>query len=167
MSGCRTAGLRALTRLAPALAGIALSAPQASAQATHILVIAGLSGDAEHGATFTGWADRFIDAAIERHGVPAESVVYLGEKPGEDARINARSTSDNVRQAVADLSARSQPGDNVFMLLIGHGSYSSGESHFNLPGRDLSAADFSLLLDQLSEQKVAFINVTSSSGGFV
>jgi len=144
-----------------------MGAPHAKAQATHILVIAGLSGDAEHGATFTGWANGFIDAATDVHGVPIESVVYLGEKPAEDSRITARSTSDNVRQAVADLSASAQAGDQVFILLIGHGSYSAGESRFNLPGRDLSATDFSLLLDQLSEQAVAFINVSSSSGGFV
>ena len=159
---------RSLAReLLPALFAVALTAPSASGQATHILVIGGLSGDPAYSETFASWADRFIDAAIEQHGVPAESVVYLGEKPAEDPRIHARSTSDNVRQAVADLSARAQPGDQVFMLLIGHGSYARGESRFNLPGPDLSAQDFALLLDQLPQQKVAFINVSSASGGFV
>lgn len=170
MIGDRTEGrgYRTLHRLAlPLLAGLVVGASRADAQATHILVITGLGGDTEHSETFKDWADRFIDAAIERHGVPAESVVYLAEKPEGDARSHARSTSDNVRQAVAELSARAEPGDHVFMLLIGHGSYAGGESRFNLPGPDLSAADFALLLDQLSEQKVAFINVSSASGGFV
>jgi hypothetical protein len=99
--------------------------------------------------------------------VPASLVTYLAEKPDGDSRTRARSTSDNVRQAVAEIAARAEPGDRVFMLLIGHGSYAGGESRFNLPGPDLSAADFALLLDQLSEQKVAFINVSSASGGFV
>lgn len=170
MIGDRTVGrgFRTLSRLAlPLLTGLVLATSPADAQATHILVITGLGGDPAHSETFTDWAARFIDAAVERHGVPAESVVYLAEKPDGDARIHARSTSDNVRQAVADLSERAEPGDQVFILLIGHGSYARGESHFNLPGPDLSAADFALLLDQLSEQKVAFINVASASGGFV
>ncbi|MFV2006604.1 MAG: C13 family peptidase [Longimicrobiales bacterium] len=149
------------------VAGLVLGAFRAEAQATHILVITGLGGDPAHSETFTDWADRFIDAVVERHGVPAESVVYLAEKPDGDARTHARSTSDNVRQAVAEISAHADPGDHVFMLLIGHGSYAGGESRFNLPGPDLSAKDFALMLDQLSEQKVAFINVSSASGGFV
>jgi len=170
MIGDRTVGggYRRLYRLAlPLFTCLVLGASRASAQATHILVITGLGGDPAHSETFKDWADRFIDAAVERHGVPAESVVYLAEKPDGDARTHARSTSDNVRQAVAELSLRAEPGDPVFILLIGHGSYSGGESHFNLPGPDLSAADFALLLDQLSEQTVAFINVSSASGGFV
>lgn len=170
MNGGRTSGrgLRTLSRLAfPLVAGLVLGASRTDAQATHILVITGLGGDAEHRETFTDWADRFVDAAVERHSVPAESVVYLAEEPDGNARTHTRSTSDNVRRAVAEISARAEPGDQVFMLLIGHGTYSGGESRFNLPGPDLSATDFALLLDQLSEQKVAFINVSSASGGFV
>lgn len=161
--GCRTRAAMVL----PLMAGLALGASHADAQATHILVITGLGGDPAHSETFGGWADRFIDAAVERHGVPAESVVYLAANPDGDARAHGRSTSENVRRAVADVSARAEPGDYVFILLIGHGSYAGGESRFNLPGPDLSATDFALLLDQLSEQKVAFINVSSASGGFV
>ncbi|GMR12081.1 MAG: hypothetical protein BMS9Abin29_0268 [Gemmatimonadota bacterium] len=151
----------------PMVAGLLFGAFRAEAQSTHILVITGLGGDAAHSETFTNWADRFIDAAVERHRVPAESVVYLAEKPDGDARAHARSTGDNVRRAVAEISARAEPGDHVVMLLIGHGSYSGGESRFNLPGPDLSAADFARLLEQLSRQRVAFINVSSASGGFI
>ena len=52
-------------------------------------------------------------------------------------------------------------------MLIGHGSYTNGESRFNLPGPDLTAEDFGLHLDQLSERRVAFANLASASGEFV
>jgi hypothetical protein len=52
-------------------------------------------------------------------------------------------------------------------VLIGHGSFTNGESRFNLPGPDLTAEDFALYLDQLSDRRVAFVNLASASGEFV
>jgi hypothetical protein len=52
------------------------------------------------------------------------------------------------------------------ILLIGHGSFQGGESRFNLPGPDLSAADFEPLLARLSAQRVVLVNTASASGEF-
>ena len=40
-------------------------------------------------------------------------------------------------------------------------------ARFNLPGPDLTAAEFARLLDRLAAQPVVFVNTASSSGGFV
>ena len=53
------------------------------------------------------------------------------------------------------------------MVLIGHGSFDGRQAAFNLPGPDLTAADWSTLLGRLSAQRVAFINTASSSGAFL
>jgi hypothetical protein len=139
----------------------------AAAQETHVLVIGGLGGDDAYRERFLEWGGSFVDAATERLGVPRDHIVYLGEKPDADARITDRSSRDNVERIFAEIASKADPGDHVFILLIGHGSYTSGESRFNLPGPDLTAEDFALMLDQLSDQSVSFANVTSASGGFV
>lgn len=164
--------MRGHRRARHALVGTAMLALTAAGspvrgQETHVLVIGGLGGDPEHRERFQEWGGSFVEAVRGKLGVPADHLIYLGEKPDEDPRMRDRSTRVNVEKAFADIASRAEPGDRVFIVLIGHGSYASGESRFNLPGPDLSAEDFSLLLDQLGDQRVAFANLTSSSGGFV
>ena len=139
----------------------------AAAQDTHLLIIAGLGGDPAYSDQFHTWATTLLDAAKDRYELPAEHVTYLGEKPDRDPeRIDGRSTRENVEAAIAELGARARPNDKVFIVLIGHGSFTGGESRFNLPGPDLTAEDFAVLLNQLRSERVTFANTSSASGGF-
>ena len=143
----------------PAVLLLSLLAAPVAAQQTHILVITGLSGDPAYAEQFHQWATMLIDAATDRYELPAENVLYLAEKTELDpARVDDRSTRENVEQAFTTIAERAQPNDHVLVLLIGHGSYSSGESRFNLPGRDLTAQDYAQLLEPLRSQHVAFVN---------
>ena len=147
---------------------VLLPAAPVAAQQTHILVITGLSGDPAYAEEFHQWATTLIDAAIDRYELPAENVIYLAEKIDLDpVRIGDRSTRENVERAFATIAERAQPNDHVLVLLIGHGTYSNGESRFNLPGRDLTAQDYARLLEPLGSQQVAFVNAATASGGFI
>ena len=147
---------------------LALQAAPATAQQTHIIVITGLSGDPAYAEEFHQWATTLIDAATDRYELPAENIIYLAEKTEVDpARIEDRSTRENVEQAFATVAERAVPDDRVLVLLIGHGTYASGESRFNLPGRDLTAKDYARLLEPLGSQQVAFVNAATASGGFI
>ena len=138
------------------------------AQNTHVLLIAGLGGDPNYTDAFHGWMSRFADAAVERHGVDPARIVYLGEKPELDpTRISARSTAENIRSAFAELGASMAEGDELVVLLAGHGTFRDGEARFNIPGPDLSADDFGFLLEGLGDRRVTFVNTTSASGPFV
>ena len=151
-----------------ALVSVLLLPAPVAAQQTHILVITGLSGDPAYAEEFHQWATTLIDAATERYTLPAENVVYLAEKTEIDpARVDDRSTRENVERAFATIAERAAPNDHVLVLLIGHGSYSNGESRFNLPGRDLTAEDYARLLEPLHSQQVAFVNAATASGGFI
>ena len=136
-------------------------------QGTHVLVINGLGGDPEFRERFTEWGGTLVTAAAEKFRIPASNIIYLGEDPTTDPRLQDRSTRENVDRAFTDLASNSQPDDHIFVVLIGHGSYTNGESRFNLPGPDLTAEDFGLHLDRLSDRSVAFINLASASGEFV
>ena len=139
----------------------------ASAQDTHLLVITGVAGDDEHSAQFHKWASSLVEAA-KQHGVADGNIVYLSEKPAQDpTRIRDRSTRENVQKAFADIAARARPNDEVFVVLIGHGSFDGRLAAFNLPGPDLTADDYARLLARLATERVVFVNTASSSGGFL
>lgn len=152
--------------LAAAAVCCAMALP-AAAQETHLLVITGVAGDDEHVGQFHKWAMAVVEAA-GRLGVPDAQVAYLSDKPDQDpARIRGRSTKDNVTKAFAETAARAKPNDEVFVLLIGHGSFDGRVGAFNLPGPDLAVSEYAKLLDKLALQRVAFVNTASSSGAFL
>jgi hypothetical protein len=130
----------------------------AVAQQTHLLVITGVPGDEEHAAQFEKWATSFVDAAKKKDAVADANVTLLANK---------QATRDAVEKAFAALAARARPNESVVVLLIGHGSFDGTQAAFNLPGPDLTVADWVRLLGKLSAQRVAFINTTSSSGAFL
>jgi hypothetical protein len=140
----------------------------AAAQTVRLLVIAGVGGDDEHDKKFHKWASTFIEAAKKHDGLPDANITYLGDKPALDPKtISGRSTKENVEKAIAKIAAEGKPNDEAFILLIGHGSFDGRAAAFNLPGPDLSAADWAALLGKLSAQRVAFVNTSSSSGAFL
>jgi hypothetical protein len=140
----------------------------AAAQGSHIIVVTGVSGDEAHAKQFHTWATTFIDAAKTKDSVPDANITYLGEKPETDpARIRGRSTREAVTKAVGDIAAKARPGDQVVILLIGHGSFDGSIGAFSLPGPDMTAPEWAALLKTLSAQKVAFVNTSSSSGAFL
>jgi hypothetical protein len=140
----------------------------AAAQDTHLLVVTGLEGDAEHGDRFFDWASSLVDTVRTRFQLPAEQVIFLSEKPERDPKkIAGRATKDAIDKALAGISARAKPTDVVYVVLFGHGSSDGSDARFNLPGPDLTAADFGKMLARFQTQRVVFINTTSSSGEFV
>jgi hypothetical protein len=160
----RPAALRALGLLFVVTVFVARAA---AAQDSHLVVITGVSGDEDHAKQFHAWAAKLIDAAKTKDAVPESNIIYLGEKMEADPRIRARSTRENVEKAIADLAAKVHPDDQVTIVLIGHGSFDGKVAAFNLPGPDLTAAEWGGLLGKFTGQRVAFINTTSSSGAFL
>src|SRR5438105_2951345 len=105
------------------------------------------------------------DAADKRFGIKESEITWLGED-SVSARPHYRgqSTKANVERTLAQIAARAGPGDQLVLVLIGHGSGEGEETKISIPGPDLSARDFSELLARFPTQKVAFVNVTSASG---
>lgn len=151
------------------LAGVCLAVMPsvAAAQQTHVLIVTGLGGEPTYSTQFHEWATTLVDAVTTKDGVPVANLTYLGEKPSLDPeRIADRSSRENIESAIDAIGERAEPGDHVVVVLFGHGSVSD-EARINLPGRDLSADDFAMLLDRLDVQHVTFVNTASASGPFV
>ncbi len=148
-------------------AGPAL-ARQVPTPATHVLIVAGVGGAPEYEQAFYEGAMKMAEAARSGSGIPDSAITVLTERPERDPRrIAGRSTKVEVDRAIARIAKAARPGELVFVLLIGHGSTRDGHSLLNLPGPDMSAADFARALKPLSAQRLAIVNTASASAEFI
>jgi len=150
-----------------ALAALA-SARAVAAQDTHLVLVVGLGGDESYTARFRGWATTIYDAAVNRLGVAADRVVWLGDDPSAPAgRIQDKATVAAMRSALTQVAQRAGAEDRVLIVLIGHGTEREGRALFNLTGPDLTPADLAVMLDELAPRRVAVVNTGSASAGFI
>ena len=132
-----------------------------------LLIVVGLAGDPEHGKTFQKWGSTLAESSA-RLGIPADRLVYLVDKPSEDVKnVTGAPTREEIGKAFERFAKEAGPEDVILVTLIGHGSFSNSTATFNLPGRDMSAADFNAMLQKLPTKQVVFVNTSSSSGPFV
>ena len=139
----------------------------ASAQTPHLLVIVGLAGDPAFSEPYGKWGAALVDAATARYGIAKAQVTYLHEKPESDpGRITGKSTREEIGKAFDRLAAAGAE-DTVFVVLIGHGTFDGKVAKFNLPGPDMTAADFEPLVRKLAPRRLVFVNTASASGPFI
>jgi len=130
-----------------------------------LLIVVGLAGDPEHAELFQGWGSQLAEAA-ESVGVSDGRLVYLGDAE-EDPRVRGRATREEIGKALSGFAEAAAPDDVVYVVLIGHGSYDGRDARFNLPGPDMTPAEFDPLLRAIPARNVVFVNTSSSSGPFI
>ena len=158
---------QALRKLAVhGLLALAVTLPL-SAQRTHVLLVIGLSGAPQFKRSFEASAKSAREAAKNRWGVNDSSLIVLTEDSTRTALSSGRSTRENIAQAFLKLSSRVQPGDVLFVMLMGHGSGEGAQSKVNLPGPDATAAEYAAWLGGFARQQVVFVNAATGSGDFV
>jgi hypothetical protein len=132
-----------------------------------LLILVGLAGDPEHGELFHKWGGELADAA-GRLGVPADHVAYLVDQTQEgDKNVTGKATVEEIGKTFDRFAKQATPEDAVYVVLIGHGSYDGKTAKFNLPGPDVSAADFNAQFKKLPTKKIVFVDTTSASGPFL
>lgn len=138
------------------------------AKESYLVIITGLGGEDSYRQKFHEWSLAMRDAAIERDGLSEDNIFYLAEKKELAPDIVYESSrKENVIALFEKLQQTVRPGDQLYVLLVGHGSFRSEQSRFNLPGPDLTAEDFESLLKPFAEQQIVFVNASSASGGFL
>jgi hypothetical protein len=170
LAGCGERIAPGLGRLAAAallsmlpLAGL-LVARSVQAQ-THLVIVSGLGGERKYTQSFAKLSQALADAASQRFGIPDSEILWFGEDSvSKLPHFRGQSTKVNVEKALAALATRAGRGDQIVIVLIGHGSGDGEDSKISIPGPDLSARDFAQLLARFPTQQVAFINLTSASG---
>ena len=129
------------------------------------MIVSGLGGEAKYRASFARLSETLADAANKKLGIPAAEILWFGEDSVlKNPYFRGQSTKTNVERAMAQLASRAGAGDQIVLVLIGHGSGDGPDSKISIPGPDLSATDFAQLLSKFPTQRVAFIDLTSASG---
>jgi hypothetical protein len=151
------------------VAGVALVLSSVSARAqTKALVVTGLGAEDKYHQLFMSLGDRLTTALHGRFALPDSNIVWLGEDSAntisKSTLYRGRSTAENIRAEIDRMVARSKAGDQILIVLIGHGSGDGEDTKFNIPGPDLTARDFRAILDRFAAQRVAFLDLTTASG---
>jgi hypothetical protein len=132
-----------------------------------LLIVVGLAGDPEHGELFHKWGSELAESAGHL-GVPQDHVVYLVDQPAEgEAHVTGKATLEEINKTFDQFVKQATADDAVYVVLIGHGSYDGKAPKFNLPGPDISAADFAAQFKRLPTKQIVFVNTASASGPFV
>lgn len=118
-----------------------------------VLIVVGAPGEEEFGKQFAQWAQRLQQAC--RTGGAHVSTIGLSS--------NAVSDYDSVK---AFFEAEPKTGAELWLILIGHGTFDSKEAKFNLAGPDLSASELAQWLKPFS-RPLAIINCASASSPFL
>src|SRR5579884_85416 len=155
-----------MRRLALLLLPLVAFVPARVARAqTHLVIVSGLGGEKKYSDAFRQLSETLAVAASKRFAIPDAEIQWFGEDSVSRLPFfRGQSTKVNVERAITALAARAGAGDQIVLVLIGHGSGDGEDSKISIPGPDLSARDFAQLLSRFPTQKVAFIDMTSASG---
>ena len=132
-----------------------------------LLIVVGLAGDPEHGELFHKWGASLAESAAHL-GVPADHLVYLVDEPAEgEAHVTGKATLEEINKTFDRFAKQATAEDAVYVVLIGHGSFDGKAAKFNLPGPDISAADFAAQFKRLPTRQIVFVDTASASGPFI
>jgi len=144
--------------------GLQTKAKQEADPNKYAIIINGASGEPAYAKQFNEWTGNLRSALVGKLGFAEDRVKVLTEKPsGPNA---APATAEEVRKVFGALRTVLNPENQLFIFLIGHGSYDK-EAKFNLVGPDLSAGDYNTLLTALPTRRVIIFDMTSASGEFI
>lgn len=145
------------------IAVCAVGVRPAAAQARWAVIVEGASGDPEYAKQHRAWVASLASVLGQKMEIDAAHLFVLTEEPRAK---ELKSTAENVKATFAGLAKSAKAEDLVFVMLIGHGSGDGPAAKFNLVGPDLSAAEWSALLQPIAA-RLAFVDSTSSSFAYL
>lgn len=134
-------------------------------------ILCGAGGEARYQEQFREWGLGLRTALTETLGIAPRRVHLLMEKlPQADVPLPPGAiptTLESIQQLFDDLAQSVSNEDDLYLYIIGHGSYLKRISKLHLPGPDISAETFGTLLDRIPARRHIILNSTASSAGFI
>ena len=156
-----------MRRVAALMALLMLVVASVRAQ-TQVLIVTGLGGEQRFSDRFRTLGAELASAMHDRFGIPDPNISWYGEdSTAKDPRYRGRSMRDALEREVTAIHTRCLPGTQVVVVFIGHGAGTEAESRLSIPGPDVTVTDVQRWLTGFTQQRVAFINLTSGSGDFL
>ncbi len=116
------------------------------------LIIRGLAGMPEYEESFSGWTSE-----LER---------MLSAQPDNRVTVLDGSTQrrEEILGTVSEVLSLLSPQGDLWILLVGHGSYDGRDYKFNITGPDITGDDLAKMLDRGGDGRTFLIAGTSASG---
>lgn len=129
--------------------------PLAEDDRATVIVVAGAPGEAEFGADFKLQIDAWAKVSTQAQA----KYILIGGESGDGL-----SDRDQVKAAL-EAEPKNSRGE-LWLVLIGHGTFDGKEAKLNLRGPDVSATEFSEWLKPF-KRRLAVVDTTSSSAPFM
>ena len=123
-------------------------------QSRQVLVVAGAGGEEEYGELFAEWVET-LAKAFEGNASELVHITNGSEETG------ARKTIETKLKEWAEAEER-----EIWIVLVGHGTFDGKEAKFNLVGKDVSDKEFQHWLKP-HDGPLVFINTSSCSAPFI
>ncbi len=120
-----------------------------------VIVVVGAPGEEDYGRSFAQWAGHWEKAA--RKGDARCTVIGLA---------GSGAAGEDRAQLQKALAAEPAEGAELWLVLIGHGTFDGREAKFNLRSNDVSAVELAAWLQPL-RRPVAVLNTASASAPFL
>jgi hypothetical protein len=134
---------------------IANASPASSTNQTTIILVVGAAGEAEFGSNFVRQATLWQSAC---HQAGCREITLGIDEAGQTNDF------ETLKQTLAT-EPKESPNE-LWLVLIGHGTFDGKEARFNLRGPDVSATELAVWL-QPFRRPLAVINTSSSSAPFL
>ena len=133
------------------------------AESRWAIIISGASGGEKYAEQMATWRNDMRAALVDRYQFKPEFVKMFVD---ETATSGDKGSAENVRKFFAEMKKTSSKDDFVFIVLLGHGTYDGNVAKFNLVGPDMTASDWTTLLNGI-QGRVALVNTTEASFPFL
>jgi hypothetical protein len=126
-----------------------------SSNLARLVLVRGAAGDEEFGKQFSDWADLWEKAASQAK-LPITKIGF-----GE-----TNSVSDRDLLSTALEKEPKNGASELWLVLLGHGTFDGKEAKFNMRGPDFSSTDLAKWLEPF-QRPLAVIDTSSASGPFL
>jgi len=146
--------------------------------ATTLILVVGAGGEEEFGTQFRAWAQQWENAGrkagakvhLLQPGAAQEAADAFIQKAASEAGVASAKSSggseqrDRLQKLLADEPKKS--AEELWLVLLGHGTFDGKEAKFNLRGDDVSAPELAAWLKPF-ERPLAVVNCSAASGPFL
>lgn len=136
------------------------------------VLLGGAASEEKYETQFRHWILKLYDILHMEYRYPADHIfTHLGKGDRSEPRITGPCRKESIRGTLRKLENQVQSGDQVLIVMVGHGTSDSVDrrgtiAKFNIVGPDFSGKDFSEWLTAFSRQDIIVVNTTNGSYPF-
>ena len=123
--------------------------------AVDLIVLKGAAGSSEYEK---GFAD--VTAAWSKAAESTKAAVQVIDSSTDNSPL------DTLRTTFGKAAAEPTSPAPLWLVLVGHGSSDARDSHFNLPGADLTVRSLAAMIEPVKRELV-IVDTTAASGAFI